>query len=158
MTANQGKILVVDDDSNLLEVIKMRLESADYEVVTALKEEDALQAVREQAFDLSIIDLQLAERNGISVMEDVHKIIPNMPAVILTAFGSIESAVEAMQKGAYSYLTKPFDPRELLFQIERAIESSKLTSEIKMLKAGRPRRSSMPRTFSTQSPRGPWQS
>jgi two-component system response regulator GlrR len=57
-----------------------------------------------------------------------------MPVIIPTAFGSIESAVEAMQKGAYSYLTKPFDPRELLFQIERALESSKLTSEIKMLK------------------------
>ena len=134
MAPSPGKILVVDDDSNLLEVIKMRLESVDYEVITALKEEDALKAVKEQAFDLSIIDLQLAERNGISVMEDVHKIIPNIPVIILTAFGSIESAVEAMQRGAYSYLTKPFDPRELLFQIERALESSRLTFEIKMLK------------------------
>jgi two-component system response regulator GlrR len=134
MAKSSGKILVVDDDSNLLEVIKMRLESSDYEVVTALKEEEALKAVREQTFDLSIIDLQLAERNGISVMEDVHKINHSMPVIILTAFGSIESAVDAMQKGAYSYLTKPFDPRELLFQIDRALESSKLTSEIKMLK------------------------
>ncbi|MEN8263513.1 MAG: sigma-54 dependent transcriptional regulator [Nitrospirota bacterium] len=134
MTPVPGKILVVDDDNNLLEVIKLRLESANYDVVTELKEEDALNAVREHSFDLCIIDLQLAERNGISVMEDVHKIIPNIPVIILTAFGSIESAVEAMQRGAYSYLTKPFDPRELLFQIERAMESSRLTSEIKMLK------------------------
>ena len=119
------KILIVDDDSNLLEIIKMRLESSDYEVVTVQKEEDALKAVKVQPFDLSIIDLQLAKRNGISVMEDVHKITPNIPVIILTAYGSIESAVEAMQKGAYSYLTKPFDPRGLLFQIEKALESSR---------------------------------
>jgi two-component system response regulator GlrR len=125
MTARPGRILVVDDDSNLLEIIKMRLESADYEVVTILEEEDALKAVKEQTFDMSIIDLQLAERNGISVMEDVHKIIPDIPVIILTAYGSIESAVEAMQKGAYSYLTKPFDSVELLFQIKKALESSR---------------------------------
>ena len=125
MATSHAKILVVDDDRNLLEIIKMRLEFADYEVVTALEEEDALTAVKEQAFDMSIIDLHLAERNGISVMENVHKIIPDIPVIILTAYGTIESAVEAMQKGAYSYLTKPFDPGELLFQIKKALESSR---------------------------------
>ena len=123
MAKSPGKILIVDDDSNLLEIIKMRLESADYEVVTALEEEDALKAVREQAFDMSIIDLHLAKRNGISVMENVHKIIPDIPIIILTAYGTAESAVEAMKKGACNYLTKPFDPGELLFQINKAIES-----------------------------------
>jgi two-component system response regulator GlrR len=125
MATSPGKILVVDDDSNLLEILKMRLEFSDYQVVTVLDEEDALKAIKEQAFDLSIIDLQLAERNGISVMEDVHQIIPDMPVIILTAYGSIESAVEAIQKGAYSYMTKPFDSRELLFQIKKALESSR---------------------------------
>lgn len=129
-----GKILVVDDDSNLLEVIKMRLESADYEVVTALREEDAVENAREQSFDLSIVDLQLASRDGISLMEEIHQTQPDIPVIILTAFGSIESAVEAMKRGASSYLTKPFDPRELLFQIEKALESRKLASEIKRLK------------------------
>ena len=128
------KILVVDDDSNLLEVIRMRLESTDYEVVTALKEEDAMSAVREQSFDLSIVDLQLARMDGISLMEDVHRISPDIPVIILTAYGSIESAVEAMQRGAYSYLTKPFDPRELLFQIGNALENRRLASEVKRLK------------------------
>ncbi len=125
MATSPGKILVVDDDSNLLEILKMRLEFSYYQVVTVLDEEDALKAIKEQAFDLSIIDLQLAERNGISVMEDVHQIIPDMPVIILTAYGSIESAVEAIQKGAYSYMTKPFDSRELLFQIKKALESSR---------------------------------
>lgn len=129
-----GKILVIDDDDNLLVVIRMRLESANYEVVTALREKDAIEAVRKQTFDISIIDLQLAHQDGISLMEEVHLISPDMPVIILTAYGSIESAVEAMKRGAYSYLTKPFDPRELLSQIEKAQESRILTTEIKRLK------------------------
>ncbi len=129
-----GKILVIDDDGNLLEVIRMRLESANYEVVTALNEEDATAAAGKELFDLCIIDLQLARRDGISLMKDIHEIIPGLPVIILTAYGTIESAVEAMKKGAYSYLTKPFDPRELLLQIEMALENRKLASEIKRLK------------------------
>ena len=129
-----GKILVVDDDRNLLELIKMRLESSNYEVTTALVEEDAVEAVKRQVFDLSIVDLQLDQKNGISLMEELHLILPEMPVIILTAYGSIESAVEAMKKGAYSYLTKPFVPQDLLIQIERALENRRLISEIKRLK------------------------
>ena len=108
-----GNILVVDDDLNLLELVKMRLESANYEVTAASIEEEALGALKERVFDLAIVDLQLAHQDGISLMEAFHQIIPDMPVVILTAHGSIESAVEAMKKGAYSYLTKPFDAQEL---------------------------------------------
>jgi two-component system response regulator GlrR len=129
-----GKILVVDDDRNLLELVKMRLESADYDVTTALREEDAIEAVKDRVFDLSIVDLQLAEQDGISLMEELHLILPEMPVIILTAYGSIESAVEAMKRGAYSYLTKPFEPQDLLFQIDRALESRRLNVEIKRLK------------------------
>jgi len=129
-----GKILVVDDDRNLLELVKMRLESVDYEVTTAFREEDAIEAVKNQVFDLSIVDLQLAHQDGISLMEEFHLILPDMPVIILTAYGSIESAVEAMKRGAYSYLTKPFEPQALLLQIERAMENRRLTVEIKRLK------------------------
>ncbi len=129
-----GKILVVDDDRNLLELLRMRLESADYEVVAAFKEEDAIEAVKAQTFDLSIVDLQLFRQDGISLMEELHLILPEMPVIILTAFGTIESAVEAMKRGAFSYVTKPFDPQQLLLQIEKALENRKLTSEIKRLK------------------------
>ncbi len=128
-----GKILVVDDDSNLLEVIRMRLETGKYEVVTALKEEDAMASVREQLFDVSVIDLQLSNMDGITLMEDVHRINPEMPVIILTAHGSIESAVEAMQRGAHSYLTKPFEHTELLLQINNAMESKRLALEVKRL-------------------------
>jgi two-component system response regulator GlrR len=130
----QGKILVVDDDRNLLELARMRLESASYEVSTALTEEQAVEAVKAEPVDLSIVDLQLVRQDGISLMQELHAINPEMPVIILTAYGTIESAVEAMKKGAYSYLTKPFESRELLFQLEKALESRRLNSEIKRLR------------------------
>jgi len=129
-----GKILVVDDDKNLVELVKMRLESANYDVTTALKEKDALEAVKAQPFDLSIVDLRLVRQDGISLMQEFHAINPEMPVIILTGHGSIESAVEAMKRGAYSYVTKPFEPQDLLLQIEKALEKQRLTSEVRRLK------------------------
>jgi two-component system response regulator GlrR len=127
-------ILAVDDDRNLLELIKMRLESSGYAVTTALHEDKAKEAILGQAFDMAIIDLQLVNQDGISLMEELHQINPNMPVIILTAHGTIESAVDAMKRGAFTYLTKPFDPRELNIQIERALENRRLTFEIERLK------------------------
>jgi len=134
-----GKILVVDDDPHLQELIKMRIESGNYEVTTAFNQTEALDAVKGQWLDLAIVDLQLVHQSGvqwdgIALMEKLHLISPDMPVIILTAHGSIESAVEAMKKGAYSYLTKPFDPQNLLLQIEKALEKRRLTSEIERLK------------------------
>jgi len=133
MQERSEKILIVDDDENLLEVLRMRLESAGYNVFTALREGDALDLIQKNDLSLSIIDLQLTERDGISLMEDIHRINPEIPVIILTAYGTIESAVDAMKRGAYSYLTKPFDPRELLMQIEKALEKRRLTSEVRRL-------------------------
>ncbi len=129
-----GKILVVDDDKNLVELIQMRLEKAGYDVTTALHEDEAIEKAKEQIFDLAIVDLQLINTDGISLMEDLHLIIPEMPVIILTAYGSIESAVDAIKRGAYSYLTKPFEHQDLLLQIQKAIENRQLTSEIERLK------------------------
>lgn len=131
-----AKILAVDDDKNLLEIIKMRLESSDYEVITATNEADAITAVREQMFDLSILDLHLGHQNGIALMEKLHLLNPHMPAIILTAYGSIESAVNAVKRGAYTYVCKPFNAPELLAQIEKAIKTSRRDAEIKKLNGG----------------------
>ncbi len=130
-----GKILVVDDDRSLIEVLKVRVESAGYEVTTALKEETALAAAKEQVFDLAIIDLQLEGTSGITLMQKLHLVIPGLPVIILTAHGSIESAVDAMKQGAYSYVTKPFNARDLLLQVEKALENRVLKEEIQRLKS-----------------------
>lgn len=128
-----GKLLIVDDDQNLLDLLQMRLESEGHEVIATAREEEAIQAAKNQIFDLSIVDLQLAHLNGISLMNDLHLIQPEMPVIILTGYGSIESAVEAMKKGAFNYLTKPFEPEDLLLQVERALENRRLASEVKRL-------------------------
>ena len=134
MTTNAGTLLIVDDDRNLLELIKMRLESSGYAVTTAPYEEEAKTAATSQAFDLAILDLQLVYSDGITLMEELHRTNPGMPVIILTAHGSIESAVDAMKRGAFTYLTKPFDARELILHVEHALENRRLSSEIDRLK------------------------
>ncbi|MDQ7786426.1 MAG: sigma-54 dependent transcriptional regulator [Thermodesulfovibrionales bacterium] len=131
---NRQRVLIVDDDRNLLELLRIRLDSAGYEVFAAPDEETAMTAVCRNFFDLSIVDLNLVHSDGISLMEKLHAVYPDMPVIILTAYGSIESAVEGMRRGAFNYLTKPFDPRALMLQIELALEKKKLTREIKRLK------------------------
>jgi two-component system, NtrC family, response regulator GlrR len=131
---SKAKILVVDDDKNLLELMHMRLEASGYKVVSIDHENKAKEVVSKGFFDAAVVDLQLVNQDGLQLMEELHLIQPEMPVIILTAHGSIESAVEAMKRGAFTYLTKPFDSRELVLQIERAREKSKLTGEVNRLK------------------------
>src|SRR6266403_3366084 len=129
-----GKLLVVDDDQNLMELVQSKLQAAGYEATTASTGRDALQLVKEGVFDLCIIDLRLTDLDGISLMHELHSINPDMRVIILTGYGSVESAVQAMQEGAYSYLTKPFNTQELLLQISRALENRRLNTEIQRLR------------------------
>jgi len=130
----KGKILVVDDDRNILQVIKMRLVSGEYQVVTAGDAKEALKLAEVESFDLVVLDLKLDGQDGISLMEDIHHINPDIPVIILTAYGTIKSAVNAMKKGAYGYLTKPFDGHELLVQIDNCLEKKRLSTEVKSLR------------------------
>ncbi|MBI5043891.1 MAG: sigma-54-dependent Fis family transcriptional regulator [Nitrospirae bacterium] len=128
------KILLVDDDKNILEVLKMRLESKGYTVSTSENGAEAIELVKKDRFNLVISDLRMSVMNGMVLLEEIMNIDPELPIIILTAHGSIENAVEAMQKGAYSYITKPFDDEDLLLHIKNALEKQRLTSEIKNLK------------------------
>ncbi|MBW2646401.1 MAG: sigma-54-dependent Fis family transcriptional regulator [Deltaproteobacteria bacterium] len=128
-----GKILIVDDDKNLLELLQTRIEAAKYEAVISQKEDAALELAQKHVFNLAIVDLKLMRTDGISLMEELHAINPDLPVIILTAHGSVENAVDAMKRGAYSYLLKPFDAQDLLSHIEQALEKRKLAVEIKIL-------------------------
>ncbi len=134
MSDHKGKILVVDDDRNILHVIQMRLVSGGYHVITTSGAEETLKLAEQEPFDLMLIDLKLNGHDGIQLMEDVHRINPNIPVIILTAYGTINSAVNAMKKGAYSYLTKPFDGHELLVQIDNCLAQRRLSTEVKRLR------------------------
>ncbi len=128
------KILIVDDDKNILKVIRMRLEAEGYEVDTAMQVKSACKLANEVVFDMALVDLKLGKADGIELMEVLHQANPALPVIILTAHGSIDSAVEAMKKGAYSYITKPFDYQDLLIKIRNCLEKSKLSLEIDRLR------------------------
>ncbi len=129
------RLLVVDDDLNILKMLKMRLESAGYQVQTASEIEKAKDLAARNEYELAILDLKLSEGSGIDLMKSIREVDPDLPVIILTAFGTIESAVEAMKEGAYIYLTKPFDYRELLLQVKNGIEKSTLSREVKRLRS-----------------------
>lgn len=132
---NRAKILVVDDEPNIRDLIKIRLTSQGYDVIEAANGAEARAAAAQAVLDLAIIDLKLGEtEDGLQVMEQLFLINPQMPVIILTAHGSIENAVAAIKKGAYSYLTKPYKPEELTLQVKNALEKQRLTKEITILK------------------------
>ncbi len=105
------KILVVDDDQGLLTLMRVRLTTAGYQVILADGGEEALASVQEEACDLELIDLKMEGMDGITLLQALLYLYPGLPVLILTAHGTIASAVEATQKGASDYLTKPFDPQ-----------------------------------------------
>jgi two-component system response regulator GlrR len=130
----EERILVVDDDQGLLTLMKVRLEAAGYRVIVAEGAEQALAREQDDPFDMAIVDLKLNGTNGITLLEKLLHLHPHLPVIILTAHGSIASAVEATKKGAYDYLTKPFDPKDLLHRIEKALEVRRLRGEVEQLR------------------------
>jgi two-component system response regulator GlrR len=100
----------------------MRLEVEGYGAVTASSAEAAIELARAETFDVALLDYKLADKNGIALMSDLFQLNPEMPVIILTAYGTIKGAVEAMKKGAYGYIASPFDYDELLLQIRNCSE------------------------------------
>jgi two-component system response regulator GlrR len=129
------KILVVDDDETILKLLRMRLEAKGYEVFTASQPQEAVKIVEAEAINLALVDLKLNGESGIDLMKNLHQINPILPIIILTAFGTVKTAVEAMSKGAFSYLTKPFDDDELLLQIRNCLDRNRLSVEVKKLRS-----------------------
>ena len=116
------KILVVDDDPGLLMLMRVRLEAAGYRVIQAEGGQEALTCAQEEACELALVDLKMVDMDGITLLQELLRLHPGLPVIILTAHGTIASAVDATKKGAYDYLTKPFDPADLLHRIEKALE------------------------------------
>jgi DNA-binding NtrC family response regulator len=129
------KILLLDDEVDMLLLLQTIITArTDHEVVTTnnpLELEDLMAA---HDFSLVISDLKMLGRDGLEVVEKTHEIDPTLPVVIITAYGSLESAQEAIRKGAYDYITKPFRKEQVLIAIERALEWRRLTLENRQLK------------------------
>ncbi|GLI34293.1 sigma-54-dependent transcriptional regulator [Desulforhabdus amnigena] len=129
------KILVVDDDRGLLTLMKARLEGAGYGVTLAGGGEEALKFATDEIYHVAILDLKMGEMDGITLMEKLLRIQPYLPVIILSAYGTIATAVEATKKGAYDFMTKPFDAKDLLYRIEKALEVGKLKVEVDRLRS-----------------------
>ena len=113
------KILIVDDDKNLNSGITTFLKSNDIIVVSAFDGEEGYSKIRDERFDLVLSDLEMPKVDGIQLLKKTKLKNPEMPFVIMTAFASVENAVEAMKIGADDYLTKPINLKELLLKIEK---------------------------------------
>ena len=128
-------ILVVDDEEGLLHLVKMRLTAMGFAVTGCTTGREALAVAKNTRFDLAITDLRLGNEDGLDVTEGLLRIHPGLPIIILTAHGSIPNAVEAMQRGAFGYLTKPFDDKELKAKIEEGLSPQRMRGEIQRLKS-----------------------
>ncbi len=123
------RILVVDDEPGMREFLELMLIKEGYEVTTAASGEDAVMLVRNSDFDLAIVDIQMPGINGIEVLKVVKECSPDTTVLMITAFASHETAIEAMKLGAYDYITKPFKIDEIKLVINKALERKKLVSE-----------------------------
>jgi len=117
----RANILVVDDDPDLLRLMQIRLSAAGYGVSTADSAEHALAQLTVARPRVVVTDLRLGGMDGIALFEAIHKENPSLPVIILTAHGTIPDAVTAVKRGVFGYLTKPFDAKELLGEVERAL-------------------------------------
>jgi DNA-binding NtrC family response regulator len=130
----KGRILVADDERPQRDILQMILEAEGYETTTAGNGRQALAAARAQSFDVVLTDLKMPDLNGIELLSELQQEQPGQCVILMTAHGTIDSAVDAMRKGAFDYLTKPVEKDELLLVLRRALERSQLVHENKRLK------------------------
>ena len=129
-----GKILVVDDEAIQRDIVKDILEDQGYDVLTSGSGPDALECLKTAPVDLVLTDLRMPGMDGVELLERVKALDPDIVVVVITAYGSVESAVDAMKKGAYHYLTKPLGKEELKLVVERAFQTKRLADENRSLR------------------------
>ena len=129
-----SSILIVDDEKSLRDFLVIMLEEEGYQVVTSPSAEKAIKLIRENIIDLVLTDIRMGRSNGIDVLDAARKVLPDTPVVIMTAYASAETAVTAMKKGAYDYISKPFKIEDIQLIVKNALEKKKLTEENRFLK------------------------
>jgi len=127
-------ILLIDDDDNLRRVVRYNLEANGYDVTDRSDGETGIATFVSGRFDVVITDINMPGLSGIDVLERVKEVRPECEVILITAYATVESAVDAMKKGAFDYLTKPFDRSELLIVVERALKLRKLEKENRELR------------------------
>jgi NtrC-family two-component system response regulator AlgB len=150
MSEGNVKVLVVDDDDSIRKTLRLCLESAGYRVTVAPSGEAGLAAAKRQPPDVALVDLRLGGMDGIAVTRALAQEAPTATVILMTAYATIDNAVEAIKAGAADYLPKPFTPPQVLHTIARALESARVRTELAELKRASSR-GVQPR-FTTKSP------
>jgi DNA-binding NtrC family response regulator len=140
-TPNQ--LLVVDDDTAMREMLASLFRDRGYSVNEAASASEAIEKASDTPFDVILSDIRMQGKSGIEMVGELRELRPDTPVVLMTAFGSIDSAVESMRAGAFDYITKPFEPDAVLLTIERALEHRALEEENRRLRRAVDRTSSL---------------
>jgi len=140
----KGSILVIDDEAEIREGLELLLKTEGYQVSMADTGQSGLARLGEHPYDLLLLDVSLPDRNGIELLKDIRRQNPNLPIVLITAYGSIEMARAAFKSGAMDYITKPWSNDELLAQVAQAVEAHRLREENVQLKRALKQRFNFP--------------
>jgi len=140
----KGSILVVDDEAEIREGLDFLLTSEGYSVATAESGVSGLARLEERPFDMMLLDVSLPDRNGIELLREIRERVPELPVVMITAYGSIDMARSAFKNGAQDYITKPWSNDELLAQVSSAVEGRRLREENVQLKRALKQRYNFP--------------
>ena len=126
MTQSEVHILVVDDERNIRNNLRMVLEADGYKVDTASNGDDALLRVKDGRYDIVFVDIQMPNMDGLELLRYLRGLRPKMPVVMLTAYGTVRRAVEAMKLGAVDFIEKPFDPKAIQLLCQEILEREKI--------------------------------
>ncbi len=133
-SAPRPHVVVVDDEPDLCELLALRLDHHGYRVSVEHTSRGALEVLERELVDAMIVDLRLDEESGLDLLTEIQKHSPDLPVIMLTAHGTIETAMEAVQRGAYGFLTKPFHDHDLLQKLEHGVERVRLRREVQGLR------------------------
>ncbi|GAA0178290.1 sigma-54 dependent transcriptional regulator [Clostridium sediminicola] len=127
------KILIADDEKNMVWAIKKALKNEQYTIITAANGEEAVEKVKSEEPNLVLLDLRMPKKDGMTALKEIKDINQNIPVIMITAHGTMESAIEAMKIGALDYISKPFDVEELKIYIRKALDIEGMKKKIEYL-------------------------
>ena len=131
---NKGRILIIEDEKSMREVLRILLEEEGYEITAASNGVEGMEYLGGDIFDLVVTDIKMPKADGFEVLKKVKELSPSTLVIMITAFGSTESTIEAMKLGAYDYIHKPFKIDEIRLIIQKAFERKNLGEELSLLR------------------------
>jgi len=134
MKNTKGRILIIEDEKSLKEVLRILLEEEGYEITAASNGLEGMDYIQNDIFDLVVTDIKMPKADGFEVLKKVKEISPSTIVIMITAFGTTESTIEAMKLGAYDYIHKPFKIDEIRHVIQKAFEKKNLSEELSLLR------------------------